>query len=237
MPMGAAEPPTPAAAPHPQAEPGAPGAPAGPPIAARQARRSPGPRHLRLMIALAVVITVVAVISLVKALNVTQGGATIGQEPQVGLIVPHRTRPLPFRLRSLTGDRTVTLAGLEGKPLVVNMWATFCSICQKETPSIASVAARTKGRVTFVGIDSNEPASAGAAFAKRYHVGYLELSDPTASVVLAYGYEGLPVTLFISSSGKLVGENLGALSVTSLDDDLAKLFGPSAAPVSSHSRV
>jgi thiol-disulfide isomerase/thioredoxin len=180
------------------------------------------------MIALGVVITVVAVVSLVQALRVSQGGYSLVQGPNLGFVVPHRTTPAAFSLPSIAGGTTTTLFDVEGKPLVINLWATFCTICEQETPAIASVAERTKGRVTFVGIDSNEPASTGAAFVKEHHVGYLELSDPTAAVARAYGLAYLPTTFFISPSGKLVGENLGALSVRSLDDDLKNLFGPAA---------
>jgi thiol-disulfide isomerase/thioredoxin len=186
---------------------------------------SPTVRRLWLMAALALLITALAVVSLVKALGVSQGGYSLGQAAEVGFFVPHRTNPVPFRLRALTGGGTDSLSSLEGKPLVVNLWGTFCTVCQQETPALASVAGRTKGRVTFVGIDSNEPASAGAPFMKRYHVGYLELSDPTAVVARDYGLNGLPVTFFISPAGKLVGENFGALTETSLDHDLKKLFG------------
>ncbi len=185
-------------------------------------------RRLWLMVALGVLITAVAVVSLIKALGVSQGGYSLGQEAEVGFFVPHRTSPVPFHLRHLAGAGTASLASLEGKPLVVNLWGTFCTICQQETPAISSVAARTKGRVTFVGIDSNEPASAGAPFVRRYHVGYLELSDPTALVARDYGLNGLPVTFFISPGGKLVGENFGALSEASLEHDLKRLFGTAA---------
>jgi len=190
--------------------------------------RRPTTHRLRVMIALAVVITAVAVVSLVKALGVSQGGYSLGQEPEVGFFVPHRTEPVSFRLPSLTGESTATLSSVEGKPLVVNLWGTFCTICQQETPAISAVAGRTRGRVTFVGIDSNEPASAGAGFVKRYHVGYLELSDPTATVAQSYGLNLLPVTFFISPAGKLVGENFGALTETSLDHELTRLFGTAA---------
>lgn len=194
--------------------------------AAGPERRPPSPRRLWIMVGVGVLVTALAVLSLVKALSVTEGGHTLTQGPQVGFLVPHRTRPIPFRLQSIGDRRTVTLSSLEGKPLVINLWATYCSVCKSETPAIAAVAAREKGRVTFVGIDSLEAASAGAAFVKRYHVGYLELSDPTASVDLSYGFDDLPITFFISPSGKLVGENLGALTQTSLDHYLVKLFGP-----------
>jgi thiol-disulfide isomerase/thioredoxin len=189
-------------------------------------RRPLLPRRLWFLVTLGLVVTALAVVSLVKAMSVTEGGHALSQEPEVGFVVPHRTRPVAFRLQSIDGKRTVTLSTLEGKPLVINLWATYCSVCKQETPAIAAVAAREKGHVTFVGIDSLEPASAGAAFAAHYHVGYLELSDPTASVDLAYGYSALPITLFISPSGKLLGENLGALTVSSLDHYLVRLFGP-----------
>ena len=197
--------------------------------------RPPSVRRLWIMVALGVLITLPAVAALVKALSVTEGGRTLVGRPDVGFIVPHRTRPMPFRLRTITGDRIVTLSSLEGKPLVINLWATYCSYCKSETPAVAAVATRESGRVTFVGIDSLEPASAGAAFVKRYHVHYLELSDPTASVDLGYGYDGLPITFFISASGKLVGENLGALTKASLNHYLVKLFGRAAVPHASDS--
>jgi thiol-disulfide isomerase/thioredoxin len=187
------------------------------------------PWRLRLLIVLAVLVTGVTVYGATQALHYSSAassktGAT--SMLQAGFFTPKSTKPVPFTLSPLSGKGAdMAMSQLLGKPLVLNMWATTCTVCRAETPAIERVARGLTGQVTFVGIDSADERGAAIAFARRYGVTYRQLFDPTAVVVTGYGIPALPVTVFVSAQGKVVGENLGALSTTSLRHYLSLLFG------------
>ena len=129
-------------------------------------------------------------------------------------------------LPNLRGPGTIDLARLAGKPIVLNFWRSTCYVCTKETPMLASEARAVAGKVTFVGIDTFDRRSAAIAFIRRYRVPYLMAFDPNASAAARYGVPGLPVTIFLSPSGKtIVGENTGALAPRELRTILRQLYG------------
>lgn len=117
-----------------------------------------------------------------------------------------------------------TLAGLaHGKPLVVNMWATWCPPCRREMPVLAAAQQRVTA-VNFVFVNQGE------------HTGtvqnYLAASQLSLSNVLLdtgkklgqqSGSMSLPTTLFYDASGRLVDTHLGALSSELLASKLDKL--------------
>lgn len=151
-----------------------------------------------------------------------------------GFFRPGRTTPVPFSLPVLQqaissghSDRTssVSMASLRGEPVVLNMWSSSCTICKAETPAMESVARRVRDSVKFVGVDTLDQRGTGLRFLHRFHVTYLQLFDPGEMVGSGYGIPGLPVTVFVSARGKVVGEYLGALSTKTLVHYLRTLLG------------
>ena len=80
------------------------------------------------------------------------------------------------------------------------------------------------GKVAFLGVDTNDTASAAKAFLAQVHVTYPAASDPTASLATSYGLIGLPITVFISPSGKIVGRHIGELQADTLRAALHEAF-------------
>lgn len=129
-------------------------------------------------------------------------------------------------LPSLNGKGMVNVASLTGKPIVVNFWSSTCHPCKQETPALASVARTVGSKVNFVGIDTADLRGAATKFVAKYKVPYPIAFDPKASVAGQYGVPGLPVTVFLSPSGKTVlGENIGALTAAKLRTILRSLYG------------
>jgi cytochrome c biogenesis protein CcmG, thiol:disulfide interchange protein DsbE len=130
------------------------------------------------------------------------------------------------RLPSLRGSGTVSIAKLAGKPIVVNFWASTCVVCKSETPALASVARTLGGKVNFFGIDSVDRHEPAMAFITKYHVPYPVGFDPQGTAAIKYGVVALPVTFFLSPSGKtIMGENIGALTRSTLRTILHTLYG------------
>jgi cytochrome c biogenesis protein CcmG, thiol:disulfide interchange protein DsbE len=180
---------------------------------------------IALVIVGAVVLSTATVLGLHWA-TAKQPAASSGQQAQgLGFTKLDRAAPA-VRLPSLRGGGTVSLTKLAGKPIVLNFWSSTCEVCTKETPALASVARSLSDKVTFVGIDSVDRHGPAMEFITRYKVPYPIAFDPQGAAATQFGVVALPVTFFLSPSAKtIVGENIGALTRSTLRTILHSLYG------------
>ena len=139
------------------------------------------------------------------------------------------SRPAPaIDLPWLTGSGSVRLSQLAGRPIVLNFWSSSCEICRQESPAIAKVARAAGDHVAFLGIDTLDLRGPALAFLRHYGIYYRVADDAQGMAAARYGVPGLPVTFFLSATGKqIVGVNAGALSAPALTRILRKLYGVS----------
>jgi cytochrome c biogenesis protein CcmG, thiol:disulfide interchange protein DsbE len=144
-----------------------------------------------------------------------------------GLGFTRVSRPAPeFTLPRLSGPGDIRVSQLAGQGIVVNFWASTCSVCRQEGPAIAQVARATRGQVRFVGIDTIDSRGAARAFARRYGLTFPLAFDAAGTAADRYGVPGLPETFFLSRSGqRIIGMNLGALTRPALTAILRQLYG------------
>lgn len=126
-------------------------------------------------------------------------------------------------LTTLAGAPTDLAAMAKGKPMVVNLWASWCPPCRREMPALAA-AQHQETQFTFIFANQGESGKA----AQRYlSAGQLNLAnvllDPWAALGRAIGSTALPTTLFYDASGQLVDAHLGELSAASLASKLNRL--------------
>lgn len=105
----------------------------------------------------------------------------------------------------------VRLAGLRGKPMVINVWAQWCGPCRLEAPALAEASKNLKGRVQFLGIDHADPdPEAALAFAAESGWQYPQVVDLKRASAAGLQLAGLPQTLFVDADGVIVGRHPGA---------------------------
>lgn len=114
------------------------------------------------------------------------------------------------------------LAGLRGKPLVVNFWARWCAPCRTEIPQLSAHRARFRGRgVDLVGIAVEDRPQVVQAFVKAYGIDYpvLVAGQRGLPLLRALGdaTAGLPYTVVFDRRGHPVFRKLGALSAEEMD--------------------
>ncbi|WFR81818.1 TlpA disulfide reductase family protein [Janthinobacterium rivuli] len=126
-------------------------------------------------------------------------------------------------LQALDGA-PVTLAALaSGKPMVVNLWASWCPPCRREMPVLAA-AQQARADIVFVYANQREDAAAASAFLDRSGVTLRNvLLDSDAALGKAAGSSALPTTLFYDAQGRLIDTHLGELSDASLASKLQKI--------------
>ena len=123
-------------------------------------------------------------------------------------------------LITLTGAKVTLSAMANGKPMVVNLWASWCPPCRREMPVLAA-AQKQETRVQFVFANQGEEVSAAQSYLNSENLSLVDVVlDADAELGRAIGSTALSTTLFYDPSGKLQDVHLGALSAASLADKL-----------------
>ncbi|SFC41397.1 Thiol-disulfide isomerase or thioredoxin [Polaromonas sp. OV174] len=126
-------------------------------------------------------------------------------------------------LTALSGQ-SVDLAGLaQGRPLVLNLWASWCPPCRREMPVLAAAQQQTPG-VRFVFANQGEEAGPALRYLATSQLVLANVVlDPAGALGKSIGSRALPTTLFYDASGRLVDTHLGELSAASLASKLQQL--------------
>lgn len=120
---------------------------------------------------------------------------------------------------SLDGQ-TVRLSGFEGKPTVVNLWATWCPPCAREMPVLLE-AQRKHTNVNFVFLNQGEDAGQVSQWLHSHRLPLENvLLDPKRQAGAAFAQKGYPTTLFFNARGELVSIRIGELSAATLNERL-----------------
>ncbi|MES2756950.1 MAG: TlpA disulfide reductase family protein [Pseudomonadota bacterium] len=130
-------------------------------------------------------------------------------------------------LTDLRGEPT-PLQRFGGKPLVVNLWASWCPPCRREMPLLRDAQLR-HADVNFVFVNQMESAAAVRRYLETSHIELDNvLLDQRSALASAIGSQGLPATLFFDARGRLIERRLGELSAASLAQQLARITEPNA---------
>jgi cytochrome c biogenesis protein CcmG, thiol:disulfide interchange protein DsbE len=105
---------------------------------------------------------------------------------------------------------------LRGRPLVLNVWASWCVPCRKEMPAFQSVYLQARGRVGFLGVDFLDEEGAARRLAADTGVTYPLAADPKGTETAKLGVTALPTTVFFSADGVLRGRRFGELNADRL---------------------
>lgn len=101
------------------------------------------------------------------------------------------------------------LAELEGYPVVVNKWASWCGPCRFEFPFFQEQAAKHGKRVAFIGVDADDAEAAAETFLEDFPLPYPSFSDPDDEIGKLFKGFYFPSTAFYDSSGELVHTRTG----------------------------
>lgn len=122
----------------------------------------------------------------------------------------------PVRLRELVAH----------KPVVVNLWATWCGPCRREMPVLAAAQARHPD-IMFVFANQGESAEAVRQYLDAERLGLSHvLLDSQSRLGPALGSGGLPTTVFFDRQGRRVEAHMGALHAAALAAMLSSIVTP-----------
>jgi thiol-disulfide isomerase/thioredoxin len=129
----------------------------------------------------------------------------------------------PAALPNMDAEAFHAMVGqLEGTPLVVNVWASWCEPCERETPMLIAAAADHPG-VRFVGVNTQDSREGAEAFIEQYSIPYPSVFDPDGAIITDLDALGPPVTVFYDADGAQVASVVGELSQQTLDQHVAEI--------------
>ena len=184
----------------------------------RAARRTAGlaMRHKVITGSIAVFIAAIIAVSLLTSGSATTPNGTAAT-PGGAAGLPSGTAAPGFTLSALgKPGQQVSLSQFQGRPVIINFWASWCAPCQQETPLLASWYKQQHGHVVLLGLDENDIAADAIKFANAKGVSYPVGFDPNVTVAAAYNVDGLPQTFFLNAGHRIVDHVLGAVTKAEL---------------------
>ena len=126
-----------------------------------------------------------------------------------GIFVPGKNKPAPALsgTDAISGKR-VSLARWKGKPLIVNLWGSWCPPCRDEARHLRAFLARHPGSV--LGIDVEDSKAGARGFQQRYRVHFPSIFDPVDVLVDRLKAPGTPTTYFLDRRHRIVAALYGA---------------------------
>jgi cytochrome c biogenesis protein CcmG/thiol:disulfide interchange protein DsbE len=96
------------------------------------------------------------------------------------------------------------IRGLEGYPVVVNKWASWCGPCRYEFPFFQRQAEKRAKDVAFLGVNSDDNDDNAKEFLADFPVPFPSYKDPTLEVAAVFnGVQAFPTTAFYDNQGDL----------------------------------
>ncbi|MBT8200987.1 MAG: redoxin domain-containing protein [Acidimicrobiia bacterium] len=111
------------------------------------------------------------------------------------------------------------------KPLLVNVWASWCIPCRSEAPLLRQAHQEFGDRVTFIGVDISDSQNNARAFLDEFQLtGFDHYFDRSGAVPAALGGNGVPLTFFYAPGGELVELHFGVIDERALAFNLDEII-------------
>ncbi|SHN03602.1 TlpA family protein disulfide reductase [Cryptosporangium aurantiacum] len=99
---------------------------------------------------------------------------------------------------------TVTVGAPTGRPLVLNLWGSWCPPCGEELPAFVRLSRTAGDRLTVVGVNTSDDAKRAVAAAGDLDVTFANVFDRGERVRKALSVNALPATAFVAADGRVV---------------------------------
>jgi len=143
--------------------------------------------------------------------------AAMKREPVVGALAPG------FTLMNLEGEQ-LSLDDFRGRPVLINLWATWCGPCRIEMPAIQSRFEKYQDDdFVVLAVNFDEQQAEVQAFRNEFGLTFQILLDPGAKVQNLYRNRSYPSSFFIDRAGVIQVQHIGVMTEGQLDENLKKI--------------
>lgn len=162
---------------------------------------------------------IAAIVILVIVALYQQSSVKREELPKTGYRAPQ------LSLLALDGQ-SYSLQSLNGKPVVLNFWASWCGPCQTEAPELVRLYDKYKGEIEIyaINVTASDSKQDAKAFADKYGFTFPILLDEKAEIAKTYGIHPIPTTFFVNGDGIIVDQVTGLIDPVSLENKFKQLL-------------
>lgn len=146
--------------------------------------------------------------------------AKINEEaPAIGNYAPR------FSLPSLDGQ-DFSLDRVEGKPVLLNFWASWCEPCKTEAPELVNLYKEYSDKIEILAINvtASDTIENAKSFADEYGFTFPVLLDEHAVTAKKYKVRPIPTTFFVNKEGLIIDIVVGPLNKNLIEENLKLLL-------------
>tara|TARA_A100001037_G_scaffold177527_1_gene159173 strand:- start:14832 stop:15320 length:489 start_codon:yes stop_codon:yes gene_type:complete len=126
-----------------------------------------------------------------------------------------------------TEDGAITLKEIfeeNKKPMVINLWATWCTPCLEEMPYFEASHRKHFEKIQFIGINISDSPTRASKRAEELNISYMLGRDPDGKFTKSLNAIGLPVTAFFDIEGQLSKVHQGPMSEEAIEKSILELL-------------
>jgi thiol-disulfide isomerase/thioredoxin len=143
------------------------------------------------------------ILFLTSSISFAAFASTVG-EVEIGSVL--RDTPM----HGFSGN-TKKFSDFRGKPLIINVWASWCGPCQAEMPSMERLARRYGGKqFNVIGISTDDDGYAAAAAIKKSKITFENFLDSNVVLENMLGANTIPLTILVDAQGRVLDKARGA---------------------------
>ena len=132
-----------------------------------------------------------------------------------------------FTVYDVEGN-AVSLSSMQGKPVVVNFWASWCGPCKSEMPDFQKAYEQHGEAVHFMIVNMTDGMQENKEKAKAYvdkqGFTFPVYYDTDMDAAMTYGVNTIPATYFVAADGSLIARANGAISLATLEKGLSMIM-------------
>lgn len=153
------------------------------------------------------------------AITSTQALATPGEVPEGAML-----RDVP--MQGLTGESQL-LSTFRGKPLIINMWASYCGPCAQEMGSLERLAKRSGKQFNVIGVSIDDYPERAQAFLAKVKTSFPHFIDQKLTMENMLGADRIPLTVLVDPQGRVLHKVFGSKEWDSPEtmQAISKAFG------------
>ena len=145
------------------------------------------------------------------------------QPPTTQATEPARQAAPDFTMYTLEGE-PVKLSDFQGKPVILNFWASWCGPCKMEMPEIQKFYETYGDEIHFLLVSVDDSADTAKAFIADAGYTFPVYFDTTSLGAYTYGASSIPLTFFIDAEGYPAAYYMGAMSESILQQGVELIY-------------